>query len=82
LSLDTLVESVDEGDNALRDSERNSLHLIWALRMLLKEHQYGKTDRELIYFLSKTYPSQSAFKRPALEMKFAEAQAASEAKEN
>jgi len=82
LSLDALAESVDEGDNALRDSERNSLHLIWALRMLLKEHQYGKTDRELIYFLSKTYPSQSAFKRPALEMKFAEAQAATEAKEN
>jgi hypothetical protein len=50
--------------------------------MLLKEHQYGKTDRELIYFLSKTYPSQSAFKRLALEMKFAEAQAATEAKES
>ena len=76
------MESADQGDSALRDSERNSLHLIWALRLLLKEHQYGKTDRELIYFLSKTYPNQPAFKRLTLEMKFAEAQAAIEAKES
>jgi len=55
------------------------LQLIWALRKLLKEHQYGKTDRELIYYLSKTYPDQKAFKRLSLEMKFAEAQVASEA---
>ncbi len=82
LSLEALVESTDEGDNALRDSERNSLHLIWALRQLLKEHQYGKTDRELIYFLSKTYSNQAAFKRLTLEMKFAEAQAAAEAVES
>jgi hypothetical protein len=40
---------------------------------LLNEHQYGKTDRELIYYLSKTYSDQSAFKRAVLEMKFAEA---------
>jgi hypothetical protein len=43
---------------------------------LLNEHQYGKTDRELIYYLSKTYPDQSAFKRAVLEMKFAEAKVA------
>ena len=77
LNLDALTESVDEGEGTLRD-ERNSLQLIWALRLLLKEHQYGKSDRELIYFLSKTYPDHSAFKRMTLEMKFAEAQAASE----
>ena len=77
LNLDALTESVDEGEGTLRD-ERNSLQLIWALRLLLKEHQYGKSDRELIYFLSKTYPDQSAFKRLTLEMKFAEAQVASE----
>jgi hypothetical protein len=63
---------VDEVDGALGD-ERNSLQLIWALRQLLNEHPYGKTDRELIYYLSKTYPDQSAFKRAVLEMKFAEA---------
>ena len=82
LSLDTLVELADEGDNAMRESERNSLHLIWALRELLKEHRYGKTDRELIYFLSKTYSSQPSFKRLALEMKFAEAQAVVDAIES
>jgi len=77
LNLDALTEAVDEKDGTLTD-ERNSLQLIWALRTLLKEHQYGKTDRELIYYLSKTYPDQSAFKRLALEMKFAEAQVAIE----
>jgi len=75
LSLDALTDTVDEVDGALRD-EQNSLQLIWALRQLLNEHPYGKTDRELIYYLSKTYPDQLAFKRPALEMKFAEAKAA------
>jgi hypothetical protein len=75
LSLDALTDAVDEGDGVLRD-EQNSLQLIWALRQLLNEHQYGKTDRELIYYLSKTYPDQAAFKRAVLEMKFAEAKVA------
>jgi hypothetical protein len=75
LNLDALTDTVDEVDGALRD-ERNSLQLIWALRQLLNEHPYGKTDRELIYYLSKTYPDQFAFKRPILEMKFAEAKVA------
>ena len=72
LNLDALTDTVDEVDGVVGD-ERNSLQLIWALRQLLHEHQYGKTDRELIYYLSKTYPDQPAFKRPVLEMKFAEA---------
>jgi hypothetical protein len=75
LNLDALTDTVDEVDGTLRD-ERNSLQLIWALRQLLNEHPYGKTDRELIYYLSKTYPDQAAFKRPVLEMKFAEAKVA------
>jgi hypothetical protein len=45
---------------------------------MLKDHQFGKTDRELIYYLAKQYPDQSAFKRLALEMRFAEAQVAAE----
>jgi hypothetical protein len=72
LNLDALTDTADVVDSTLQD-ERNSLQLIWALRQLLNEHQYGKTDRELIYYLSKTYPDQSAFKRAVLEMKFAEA---------
>jgi hypothetical protein len=68
---------VDEVDSALRD-EQNSLQLIWALRQLLNEHQYGKTDRELIYYLSKTHSDKPGFKRLALEMKFAEAKVAAE----
>jgi hypothetical protein len=75
LNLDALTDAVDEVDGALKD-ERNSLQLIWALRQLLNEHQHGKTDRELIYYLSKTYPDQAAFKRQVLEMKFAEAKVA------
>jgi DNA polymerase III delta prime subunit len=78
IDIEALDENVEEKAGVLRD-ERNSLQLIWALRKLLKEHQYGKTDRELIYYLSKTYPDQKAFKRLSLEMKFAEAQVASEA---
>ena len=78
IDIEALDENVEEKVGVLRD-ERNSLQLIWALRKLLKEHQYGKTDRELIYYLSKTYPDQKAFKRLSLEMKFAEAQVASEA---
>jgi hypothetical protein len=77
LNLDALTDSADEVDVSLRD-ERNSLQLIWALRQLLNEHPYGKTDRELIYYLSKTHPDQPGFKRLALEMKFAEAKVASE----
>jgi hypothetical protein len=77
VDLDALDENAEEKANLFRD-ERNTLQLIWALRTLLKDHQYGKTDRELIYYLSKTYPDKPGFKRLALEMKFAEAQVASE----
>jgi hypothetical protein len=77
LNLDALTDEADEVDGGLKD-ERNSLQLIWALRQLLNEHQYGKTDRELIYYLSKIYPDHPAFKRPVLEMKFAEAKVASD----
>jgi len=75
LSLDALTDTADVVNSALEE-ERNSLQLIWALRQLLNEHPYGKTDRELIYYLSKTYPDQAAFKRSALEMKFADAKVA------
>ena len=78
INLDALAALAEEGESTLKD-ERNTLQLIWALRTLLKEHQYGKTDRELIYYLSKTYPDVPAFKRLVLEMKFAEAQVALEA---
>ena len=74
LNLDVLTDTTEVVDSTLQD-ERNTLQLIWALRQLLNQHQYGKTDRELIYYLSKTYPDQAAFKRSALEMKFAEAKA-------
>lgn len=77
VDLDALDESAEEKANLLRD-ERNTLQIIWALRTMLKDHQYGKTDRELIYYLSKTYSDKPGFKRLALEMKFAEAQVASE----
>ena len=77
LNLDVLTDTADVVDDTLQD-ERNTLQLIWALRQLLNEHPYGKTDRELIYYLSKTYPDQTAFKRSALEMKFAEAKATSD----
>lgn len=77
VDLDTLDETTEEKANLLRD-DRNMLQIIWALRTMLKEHQYGKTDRELIYYLSKTYSDKPGFKRLALEMKFAEAQVASE----
>jgi hypothetical protein len=77
LNLDALTDVTDEADGNLRD-ERNSLQLIWALRQLLNDHPYGKTDRELIYYLSKTHPEQPGFKRLALEMKFAEAKVASD----
>lgn len=77
VDLDALDENAEEKANLLRD-ERNTLQIIWALRTMLKDHQYGKTDRELIYYLSKTYSDRTGFKRLALEMKFAEAQVASE----
>ena len=77
VDLDSLDAVSEEKVNALRE-ERSTLQLIWALRTLLKDHAYGKTDRELIYYLSKTYPDQPGFKRLALEMKFAEALVASE----
>ena len=77
LNLDVLTDTADVVDGTLQD-ERNSLQLIWALRQLLNEHPYGKTDRELIYYLSKTYSEQPGFKRLALEMKFAEAKVASD----
>jgi hypothetical protein len=77
LNLDVLTDTADVVDGTLQD-ERNSLQLIWALRQLLNEHPYGKTDRELIYYLSKTYSEHPGFKRLALEMKFAEAKVASD----
>jgi hypothetical protein len=77
IDLDALNQSAEEKANELRD-ERNTLQLIWALRLLLKEHPHCKTDRELIYYLSKSYPSRQGFKRLALEMKLAEAQVASD----
>jgi hypothetical protein len=77
VDLDSLDEISEEKANSLRE-ERSTLQLIWALRTLLKEHPYGKTDRELIYYLSKTYPERTGFKRLALEMKFAEALVVSE----
>lgn len=77
INLQELDESAEDKASILLD-ERASLQLIWALRTMLKDHQFGKTDRELIYYLAKQYPDQSAFKRLALEMRFAEAQVASE----
>jgi len=76
INLQDLDENAEERASILLD-ERASLQLIWALRLMLKEHQFGKTDRELIYYLAKQYPDQHGFKRLALEMKFAEAQIAS-----
>jgi hypothetical protein len=77
IDLEALDQNAEERAKILRD-DRASLQLIWALRLMLKDHQYGKTDRELIYYLSKTYPDLHGFKRLALEMKFAEAQMVSE----
>jgi hypothetical protein len=76
INLQDLDENAEERASILLD-ERASLQLIWALRLMLKDHQFGKTDRELIYYLAKQYPDQHGFKRLALEMKFAEAQIAS-----
>ena len=76
INLQDLDENAEERASLLLD-ERASLQLIWALRLMLKDHQFGKTDRELIYYLAKQYPDQHGFKRLALEMKFAEAQIAS-----
>lgn len=76
LNLDALTDAADVVNGTLQE-ERNTFQLIWALRQLLNEHPYGKTDRELIYYLSKMHPDQPGFKRPALEMKFAEAKVAS-----
>jgi len=77
INLQELDESAEDKASILLD-ERASLQLIWALRTMLKDHQFGKTDRELIYYLAKQYPDQSAFKRLALEMRLAEAQVAAE----
>ena len=76
INLQDLDENAEERASLLLD-ERASLQLIWALRLMLKDHQFGKTDRELIYYLAKQYPDQHGFKRLALEMKFAEAQISS-----
>lgn len=76
LDLNSLDETVEEKAKLI--DERNTLQILWALRTILQDHPHGKTDRELIYYLSKTHPDKPGFKRLALEMKFAEAQVAYE----